>query len=361
MVCVLPGLCGPEPICLPLPEVTTGPQALTITVPDIKGSYLVPYITGGEELRFTLQFAEGGPDRARLSLSLDGKPMGVRQASRERPLARFGRLLPGEYALRVEALDAAGTCVAAATWERIGLGTVFAALGDSITEGYHGHGFWVDGLLLDAGDFPPEAVSKDGRNFPQYSPTTSYHKPTVNCFQSWLTDLNNLLAGSLLRPVFIANEGWGGITSGAYLANIRGDAGWQTRMKLLRPSVWLIHLGVNDERHKVPADDFRRNMTGIVDALMADYGARPECIYLARPCYDYVEGGPEILQGYIRELDALIAERGLRHGPDFFAAYSTDKARWYGADPVHPNIEGMEYMARLWHEAIIASGQEAPQ
>ena len=33
----------------------------------------------------------------------------------------------------------------------------------------------------------------------------------------------------------------------------------------LRPRVWLIHLGVNDERGKVPALQFARNMEAIVD------------------------------------------------------------------------------------------------
>jgi lysophospholipase L1-like esterase len=346
------GLCGPEPIRLPLPEVSSGARTLTITVPDIKGSYTIPYISGGDELRFTVQFPQGGPDRARLSLSLDGKRVGVGEACRERPLARFGRLLPGEYALRLEALDAKGVCVAAATWECIGVGTVFAALGDSITEGYHGHGFWRDDLNLRAEDFPATAVSRDGRNFPQYSPTTAWHRPDINCFQSWMTDLNNLLTQKWDRPCFIANEGYGGITTGAYLNTMRNDTGWQARMKLLRPTVWLIHLGVNDERAKLPAAEVAANLDAIVSILVNDYGAKPSRILIARPCYDYVEGGPEILKSYIAATDALIARRGLRLGPDFFAAYAVDKAKWYGDDPVHPNLAGMEYMAQLWADAI---------
>ena len=30
-------------------------------------------------------------------------------------------------------------------------------------------------------------------------------------------------------------------------------------MKLLRPTVWLIHLGVNDERHQVTPEQFATN------------------------------------------------------------------------------------------------------
>ncbi len=63
-----------------------------------------------------------------------------------------------------------------------GTGTVIAALGDSITEGYWGERFWRDLLDLTADLFPPDSVSRDGRNFPQYAPTAKRHAPTVNCF-----------------------------------------------------------------------------------------------------------------------------------------------------------------------------------
>jgi len=208
---------------------------------------------------------------------------------------------------------------------------------------------------LTADAFPSETVSNDGRNYPQYAPTTSYHRPDVNCFQSWMTDLNNLLSDRWHQPVFIANEGWGGITSDGYRRMMREDKGWQARMDLLRPSVWLIHLGVNDERAHVPAAEYAKNMGAIVDLLITRYGAAPDRILVCRPCYDYFEGAPEILQTYIAANDQLVAERGLRPGPDFFSAYSVDKDKWYGADPVHPNTEGMQYMAKLWAEAILSA------
>jgi lysophospholipase L1-like esterase len=42
----------------------------------------------------------------------------------------------------------------------------------------------------------------------------------------------------------------------------------------------------------------------------------------------------------------------LSRGPDFYAAFARDKPRWYGQDPVHPNVEGMLRMAALWHDAL---------
>jgi lysophospholipase L1-like esterase len=51
-------------------------------------------------------------------------------------------------------------------------------------------------------------------------------------------------------------------------------------------------------------------------------------------------------------MEGIIADRGLRRGPDFFTAYAVEKERYYGSDPVHPNIEGMRRMADLWAAAL---------
>ncbi|MEI6500364.1 MAG: GDSL-type esterase/lipase family protein [Armatimonadota bacterium] len=331
-------------IVLP-PATGNGPLTLTIKVPDIKGSYTIPYLQSSRDVRLRVPFAEGAPAQAQVKLLLGQETIGERTVTAADPVAVFTGLKPGEYAVEV----------GAQRYERLGVGTVIGAIGDSITEGYHSHFFWRDDLDLTAASFPPEAVSKDGRNFPQYTPTTAWHRPEVNCFQSWLTGLNDLLAAQWRRPVFIANEGVGGISTTAYLSTMKTDTGWQARMKLLAPTVWLIHLGVNDERAKAPAATVGANLEAIVDLLISEYGAKPERICLARPCYDYAEGAAPILESYIAEMDKLIERRGLRHGPDFFKAYSVDKDKWYGTDPVHPNIEGMDYMARLWAGALAGS------
>lgn len=337
-------------IVLPFPREAAAPAVLTLKVADLKGSYTIPYIQSSPTVRIRIDFPAEAADTARVRLLRNQQVVAEHEVSRGAPTAVFEDLRPAEYAV---AAVAAATC----RHERLGVGTVVAALGDSITEGYHGNGFWRDDLDLTAAAFPAEAVSKDGRNFPQYSPTTAWHRPEINCFQSWLTLLNNLLTEKWQQPVFIANEGYGGITTGRYLEMMGTDQGWRDRMKLLQPTVWLIHLGVNDERAKLPATEVAANLEAMIDLLAEQYGAKPDRIYLARPCYDYAEGAAAILQSYIAELDKLIERRGLRHGPDFFKAYSVEKARWYGADPVHPNVEGMELMGRLWGERLLEGGE----
>jgi lysophospholipase L1-like esterase len=334
-----------------------GPDVSTawLTVADVQGHYTLPYIQSDRTLQVRL--AGIGPAAVRGVAILRG-PGGREGAlpvpfTAERPEAVFRDLAPGEYTLAVELQDPAGRLVRRQAFNRIGVGAVLAAVGDSLTEGYLGLGFKQESLELKASDFPASAVSRDGRNFPQFAPTSHRYNPSINCYQSWLPALNDALAAAWKQPVFIANEGWGGYTAADTLAMMRENRdGWRTRMEQLRPATWLIHLGVNDERAKVPAGAFAKSMGAIVEILVAEFGARPERIYLARPSYDYADGAEAILKGNIAEIDRLVRERNLRAGPDFFAAFSTDKATWYGADPVHPGPAGMERMAQLWAETL---------
>jgi len=319
---------------------------------DVQGSYTIPYIQSGRDLCVRVDFVSLPAETVRATVTFQrngGDNVREQTVDRQAPLAEFVALPVGEYSLTVSAANAAGTDVWNVRYHHVGVGTVAAALGDSLTEGYHGHGFKREPLDLAATSFPVEAVSADGRNFPQFSPTTAHHKPSVNCFQSWMTRLNNGLTSAWQQPVFIANEGWGGYTSAHYLGMMRSNrGGWGDRMRLLQPSVWLIHLGVNDERYKVPADTFAANLRSIVKTLRTEYGAAADGIYVARPSYDYASGAEAILREYISRIDAIITELGLGQGPDFFAAFATDRKKWYGADPVHPGPAGVDRMADLW-------------
>jgi acyl-CoA thioesterase-1 len=93
-------------------------------------------------------------------------------------------------------------------------------------------------------------------------------------------------------------------------------------------------------------------MRAIVDILISEYSADPSNIYLAYPSYDYAPDAEPVLQSYIAEIDKIIKETGVSKGPDFFTAFSEDKEKWYGRDPVHPGVEGIHLMAELWAQAL---------
>jgi lysophospholipase L1-like esterase len=347
-----------EEIAISLPNASASSwelprSAITLRIEDVQGSYTIAHIQSGRELQVRIEFADAALVAADTRLLFGKKTIAVQRAVRERPSVVFSALTPGEYALECRGLDRDSRERCRIAFDHIGIGVVIAALGDSITEGYLGHGFMQKDLDLSADRFPAESVSRDGRNFPQFAPTTSHHLPSVNCFESWMTSLNNSLSAAWRQPVFIANEGWGGITTGEYLQMMCKDAGWQNRMHTLKPQVWLIHLGVNDERAHVKPADVRANLAAMVDLLIKDYHAKPNRIFPAIPSYDYAEGAAFILRSYAAEIHSLVKDRGLGYGPDFYEAFSKDQPRWYGGDPVHPNPDGMVYMARLWHEALV--------
>ena len=330
-------------------------QTTWLTVDDVRGSYVIPCIQSCDTLTIDIRRADPVLVRIDIALLNAGTPVGeVMVATPAAPSVTFGPLAAGEYALNIVGRNASGVVVYEATHDRIGIGTIIAALGDSITEGYLGREFWRDHLELTSEAFPADVVSQDGRNYPQYSPTTSVHRPSVNCLASWMPRLNDLLAERWSSPVFIANEGVGGITTAGYRTMMKDDPGWQARMRRLKPLVWLIHLGVNDERAKMPASAVAAHLNAMIDTLIEDYGAAPARVVIARPSYDYEPGAADYLSAYARAIDRIIDERGLRPGPDFFSVYARDKLRYYGEDPVHPNEEGMELMAKLWAEALPA-------
>jgi lysophospholipase L1-like esterase len=326
-------------------------ETLFLAVPDTGGTYIIPYIQDGHSLQLSAEFHD--PSITALRVLLLGRSDTL-ILKRDKPAATLDNVPFGEHTLIAIGLGANGEEVLRATYKRIGVGTVIAALGDSITEGYWGRAVKVDDPShLTANKFERQFVSRDGRNFPQFAPTAHLYRPEANCFESWMTDLNNLLSASLRRPVFIANEGWGGYTSADYLKLMRDDRAWQDRMHLLRPSVWLLHLGVNDERHHFSADAFGANIEIIVHTLISEYHASPRRILIARPSYDYEPGAEERLSAYCRRIEEIVQRLGLSHGPDFFEAYRRDRAVWYGTDPVHPNAEGMKLMGELWNGAIV--------
>jgi lysophospholipase L1-like esterase len=359
------------------PEIEDGVLFLDVVKQGV--TYTLPYLQSSPDLEVSADFSSGEVEAVAVSLFGRGFPAGEALLTPDAPSAVLPGLRPGEYRLEAHAAEAppaadaevaedAPAAVAEAdnatvaeapvpsvllgAFSRIGIGTIFAALGDSTTEGYFGNDFMVTGNLT-AMSFPFEAISGDARNFPQPAPTAAQYCPKANCFQSWMPELNNLLSASLHYPVFIANEGWGGYATTDYLRVIYEDAEWQARMRLLKPRAWLIHLGVNDGGAGVAPDAFEANMTLLVEELMGEWGAVPERIFLARPCYNFAEGAEALLYAYSLRIDDLVKRLGLSAGPDFFEAYALDREVWYGDDPVHPNVEGMTRMAELWADAIL--------
>jgi len=143
---------------------------------------------------------------------------------------------------------------------------------------------------------------------------------------------------------------------------MRGKAdGWRDRMRLLKPSVWLIHLGVNDELQKFSAELFAAIMREISAFCAQTTGQIRHRFILLIRAMTTPPGAESVLRSYIVEIDRMIAELGVRKGPNFSTTFSTDKAKWYGSDPVHPSVEGVELMAELWAKTLVPPLQYEPK
>jgi len=336
----LPAHASSITITMPARALAAFPEVATTEVPRPEcGDLVIPYIqtdpllvvaataTGvpaGGAVRFTLANTLGAVVRA---VSVASGPASV----------GFPALPKGEYTLEAAVIDAAGSVIVRDRATRIAIGDIYVAIGDSVTAGQAGLGY--------AGVFPDwttaPVVSLDNRNFPQCG--IPYNAAPLYLSMSWASHhvaLNDRL--SARSPVFILNQGVGFATSASYLTHMLAPE-WIAPMLALRPSKWLIHLGINDGGGSTA---WQANMQQIINALVKTYGAAPEDIVLAVP------SARANWQPYVGN---LIAANGLATGPDFSAAAIPT------TDGTHPTVAGHTLMAKLWADALlIVSPPPAP-
>lgn len=338
---------GDITITSPARSVVAAPEVATLAITDENNkTFYIPYIQTSPNLMVSANVATsalpaGGSVKFVLNQGLSGEQV---QYGITAPFsAQFNNLSKAEYTLDVYIVDSSRNVYGAGHDKaiRIGIGDIITAIGDSITEGYNGKMCGSTPITNWLAVPSKCSASKDGRNFPQHGPTGGTYK------QSWMTEMNDHLATAYGYPVFIMNEGVGGITAGKYLKRIQTNKrNWQTRQNNLKPNKWLIHLGVNDVNASVSASAFKTNITSIVNILNTSYGAKPQSIYMSYPMY---WGGKTAR--YLPVVDSLVnTEKIVSMGPDFFGYYK--KYPNYVPNG-HPSVAGVTQMARLWALSMV--------
>ncbi len=140
---------GSPATCVVARTKDSAEQSVRLVVEDVKGTYAIPYIQSGRVLKACIEFNDPAVATVCLGLTDCEAKVALTRAvgSRSRGLAtrllhgpafvaEFGGLEPGEYTLEVEGRDGEGRSKCRATYSPIGIGTIIAAIGDSITEGY---------------------------------------------------------------------------------------------------------------------------------------------------------------------------------------------------------------------------------
>ena len=244
----------------------------------------------------------------------------------------FQGLDTGEYEVEAFIVDAVGRIVSGIDthdWSlQVGIGDYYVAIGDSITEGV-------------GDDLADDNQSQDGRNFAVgYTPV-----------------LNDRLTTTRGFPHTVVNEGIGGIKSAGGLANLPDVIN-----RYPGGDYYLIQYGTNDSLGPLPVPSgqglnpgdagypgsFKDNMQRIIDTVLSA-GKAP-----------YVAKVPFTLSGttrnnLIRQYNVVIDELVLKNGievvpPDFFSYFEANPSEL--TDTVHPNGQGYQAMANLWHNAL---------
>lgn len=206
------------------------------------------------------------------------------------------------------------------------------ACGDSITAGWRGR-MWPPGAA-----WPPDAVSADGRQFPQPELTGRWDAPFWAMQSHHVELVRHVTAGTGL-PAFVLNQGWAGATTASYLDRLR-EPGFQDAVAACRPAFALVCLGTNDAQPGAPAGG---DNLALLVAGLGNAGLRPEAIWLAVPP---VPGGSRVWAPVVAE---VCVRTGCRPGPDFSDLPS--RPEWM-ADDRHPSEAGHSEMAARWARSL---------
>ena len=135
--------------------------------------------------------------------------------------ATFSGLAKGEYRVDAYIVNSVIKILSRAQLNhdyatQIGVGDIYVAIGDSITEGYDGVAYnvppytsWLQAPI----------ASTDYRNYPQCGISSGAYQDHWQEASHHIT-LNDELAAFLGYPVFILNEGFAGITTSGYVSRM---------------------------------------------------------------------------------------------------------------------------------------------
>jgi len=331
-------------IVAPARNVLAAPNVATLSIArqECNTAFSIPYIQTSNSLSVTAisgTLPNGGGVKFVLNENSAGEVVQFAMASPYR--ATFAGLAKGEYRVDAYIVDSTQNVVAGALnrdfLTQLGIGDIYVAIGDSITEGY-------DGVAYNVAPYTSwlaaPIASIDQRNYPQCGIASGAYRDHWQEASHHIA-LNDRLEAFFDSPNFILNEGVAGINAGNYLSRML-SAQWQNRMNALRPNKWLIHLGSNDPGGSAT---FQNTMQSIINVLKNTYGATGSDIVLAVP------QNKTNWQPYINN---LIAGNGLTAGPDFNAFYLNHPSLVNVNNPVHPNPAGHAEMARLWAPSLMA-------
>lgn len=251
-------------------------------------------------------------------------------------IATVGSLPLGEHTLDAFVIDSVGNHVGPPDHrERIGVGDIIVAVGDSITAGE------VDDLMYDD-------VSADGRNGPK------------NGYGGFEPILNNLLTQARSYPNTVPNEGLPGENTNGATTRIAGLISAHPTAR-----TWLVAYGTNDANGGLSSSTYKANLQNIINQIQAAIPGAS--VYLPRVFYhDETNLSYQRIPGYDAAVtDLARANTNVYQGADLDTLFRSNHAQypdhmigqtgsWLATTRTHhPNGIGFTKMAMLWKMALV--------
>lgn len=247
----------------------------------------------------------------------------------------FSGVLVGEHTLDVYVVSSTGSRLALDHAERIGVGDVIIAMGDSITAG-----------LYD--DFVTDNWSVDGRTGPWVDPADG------DQFGGYAPILSDMLTTARGYPVAVLNKGWPGDTT----FDAVSDA-YSLALKYPDAATWILAYGTNDANQGISPSTYKSNLQTAIKRIRQ---VNPDAvIYLPKVLYwtkaiiqDYHDKAGDIIRTtwgvyWGADLDTLF-----RANHELYSHMPFQQGTWFSpTETHHPNGVGVQKMAMLWRMALL--------
>lgn len=328
-------------LLLTLLQVSVNAQSVTISSPGSK--VLFQQINGSADIPISAA-ATGLPTGGGVELILDSgsSSQRVSRVYSSPYNYTFSAVPKGEHTLDAFIVDASGNQLSATVHEdRVGVGDILVAVGDSITAG--------EDNIIPAGD-TTDGWSADGRNGPFTDSFGTRYGPYESV-------LNDLLTSDKGYPHSVINAGWPGDQSSDGASKI---SGWINKYPTAR--AWLVSYGTNDANHGMSASAFQDNMQSITNQI---HSAIPSAnVYLSRVFYQlnsimpqYEVGIGNVVSGTSNTYWGADLNTLFQSNYDQYDMSSQQSGTWfYNETPLHPNKLGIQKMAELWEMALMDRG-----
>ncbi|MHB1001167.1 MAG: SGNH/GDSL hydrolase family protein [Armatimonadota bacterium] len=217
---------------------------------------------------------------------------------------------------------------------RIGVGDIIVAMGDSITAGED------DDILTDN-------WSSDGR----VGPYVYLNGPEYGGFEPILTDCLTSIKG---YPVVVVKEGIPGALSSAAVTRIGSIL-----RKYPNARTWILAYGTNDSNHNISSSTYKNNLIYTINQIKS---AIPQAVIYIPKIFYWTSG---LVTKYHQSINDIVnSNPGVYWGADLDSLFRANHAQfnhltgqagtWFStANTHHPNGIGVQKMAVLWKLALV--------